>query len=205
MTKTAPEYEQVTTSHFSKLIEEHGDNVRAVDWGSEEGQKQRFDVLRDIGVTSDDSVLDIGCGRGDMYAYLQSLQYTGKYHGVDITPGMVEMATKRFPEGNFEHRDVLSSPFDENEFDYVLASGIFYLKITDNQGFFKDMVECLYKICAKGLAFNCLSTQTSNKETNEFYFDSAEVLNICLKLSPFATLRHDYKSNDFTVYLYKRA
>jgi len=57
-------------SYFSKRYEEFGDSVKTL-WGGEESQKQRFDVLLSIGDLNGKSVLDVGCGFGDLYGYLR--------------------------------------------------------------------------------------------------------------------------------------
>jgi hypothetical protein len=43
----------------------HLEGVKSLGWGSDYSQKKRFDILLDIGVDINDSVLDVGCGYGD--------------------------------------------------------------------------------------------------------------------------------------------
>jgi SAM-dependent methyltransferase len=57
-------------------------------------------------VGSGPPVLDIGCGPGHTTAYLSSLGVSAT--GVDLSPKMIEKATKAFPQTRFEVGDFLA-------------------------------------------------------------------------------------------------
>ena len=44
------------------------------------------------------SLLDLGCGSGELARKLASLGYSGRYAGVDFSPGLLEFARQRLPE-----------------------------------------------------------------------------------------------------------
>ena len=196
-------YSEVVTTHFSRLLVEHGDSLRAVDWGSVSSQRLRFNVLYAIGIDKSSTVLDVGCGRGDFFDYLNTRGGVERYEGVDITPGMVACALQRFPATSFAVCDLLHDPYSEKSYDFVVASGIFYLKMDDNKNYLSKMIESMFKICRHGLAFNCLSENAQEKDEGEFYFNPCDVFSVCQQLTPFVTLRHDYKANDFTIHMFK--
>ena len=197
------EYKTKVIDYFTDLITSYGDNIRSLDWGTEQGQKLRFSILNDIGINPKSSILDVGCGRGDFYGFLMEGGFSGLYKGIDITPRMVEIAKNRYGEELFSERDLIEFPLPDESFDFVLASGIFYLKLSDNMLFLEKMVEALFKISREGLAFNCLSDTARKKSGREFYYDSLEVVRYCDKLTPNVILRDDYKENDFTIYMKK--
>ncbi|MEU4505105.1 methyltransferase domain-containing protein [Streptomyces sp. NPDC024089] len=65
-------------------------------------------------------VLDVGSGTGRPTA--QTL--TGAGHevlGVDVSPGMVELAARQVPDARFECADILELALDEGSFDAVCA------------------------------------------------------------------------------------
>ncbi|GBE40131.1 undecaprenyl-phosphate 4-deoxy-4-formamido-L-arabinose transferase [bacterium BMS3Bbin09] len=64
------------------------------------------------------SVIDIGCGTGEM---LNSLK-PSRGLGIDISPSMVEIAKKNFPDQEFEVGDFENLEVEE-KFDYVLVDG----------------------------------------------------------------------------------
>jgi|1048.fasta_scaffold21606_2 SAM-dependent methyltransferase len=197
------DYIQKVQHHFSALIKKYGDSVRAVDWGGEEQQRLRFEVLASAWPTLDCSVLDVGCGRGDFYDFLKSRGFRGEYLGVDITEEMVSLSQKRFPEPSFEIRDLLVAPLPR-QFDFVVASGIFYIHQENHLDYSRGLIRALFNHADKALAFNMLSALTKNQESHESYFIPSEVVSFCQTLTPYVSLRHEYKQNDFTVYMYKQ-
>ena len=70
-----------TVEYFARKIAEHGVSSRALDWSGPESQRLRFSMLTEIGLRSGHSVLDVGCGEGDLLAWLReqsiAVDYTG--------------------------------------------------------------------------------------------------------------------------------
>jgi RimJ/RimL family protein N-acetyltransferase/SAM-dependent methyltransferase len=193
-----------TIRFFSDQLERHQAGPQAVNWGSEAGQMLRFSVLESVGNLAGCSVLDVGCGRGDFLAYLQSRDVTVNYTGCDIVPAMIESARKRFPGVPFEVCDLLSaSQKCDAQFDYVLASGIFYLRQREPETYMCEMISRMFRLCRRGLAFNTLSSRAEKMDKDEFYARPERVLEDCLKISRRVVVRHDYLPHDFTVYLYR--
>jgi len=67
----------------------------------------------------------------------------------------------------------------------------------------KNLVERMFSLCTSAVAFNSLSAWCADKDEGEFYADPFRTVNFCRELTPWVSLRHDYHSRDFTVYLYK--
>jgi SAM-dependent methyltransferase len=196
-----------TIEVFSNSLRRHGQSYRALNWGSHEGQENRFRVLCEIGLAAGDSLLDVGCGLGDLYGYLGRLGIAAAYSGLDITPDMVTAAGKRFPAVPF-HCGSLTGGFaaPPGGFDYILASGIFYLREEAPFAYLTATVERMFALCRKGIAFNCLSTWgEADDGGNEYREDPLRCLAFCRTLSPYAVLRHDYHPGDFTLYLRRQA
>ena len=84
--------------YYSQLTNQHGISPHAVDWGSRESQRLRFDILTQIGNLNNRTLLDLGCGQADLFAYLQSNNIKSKYTGYDLTPKMIKVAKEKFPE-----------------------------------------------------------------------------------------------------------
>ena len=91
------EDDRSTVDYYRRLIGRYGTDPRALDWGGAQSQRLRFTVLAGVGPLRGASVLDVGCGQGDFYAWLTEAGHGVDYHGIDITPGMVEIARGRFP------------------------------------------------------------------------------------------------------------
>jgi SAM-dependent methyltransferase len=188
-----------TIAYFSDRLMEHNISPLSLDWGSRASQELRFEVLAAIGSLAGASVLDVGCGLGDFHAWQVRRGLNMDYHGVDITPGMVAAARARFPGVDFRVGNVLEDKLES--FDYVLASGLFYLRQHEPQQFMEQVITRLFEVCRKGVAFNSLSDWSPRREPGEFYADPLRTLEYCRSLTPRIVLRHDYHPRDFTLHL----
>jgi SAM-dependent methyltransferase len=194
---------QRIVNFYSGLVRRYEGDPRALDWGSRDSQALRFSILAQVARVEGASVLDVGCGVGDLLEYLRLKEVSVDYTGYDLTPEMIQSARRRFPEHRFETRDLLMEQEPTELFDYVLASGIFYLRQYEPMRYLESMARRMFAACRKGVAFNTLSIMASQRAPGEFYADPADVLKMCLEITPSVAVRHDYLPHDFTVYLYK--
>ncbi|MEL6238326.1 MAG: class I SAM-dependent methyltransferase [Pseudomonadota bacterium] len=195
--------------HYSDLIKLHGDAAEGAQYADRATQERRMEVLCEIGVTKHSKVLDFGCGTGQMLSLLQrSIGFEGEYVGYDIAPEAIELARSTHPAGRFELRDILSETPPEN-FDFVLVSGVFNNRISDNRAFFEAVSRKLMPLAQKGYAFNMLSRFVDYFDDGLYYEDPMAAFQFCKEhLSPLVTLRHDYCVRpgsipfEFTVFVY---
>lgn len=197
-------------SHYTRRALEFGDTPAAAQYSDKASHWERFRYLVEIGVLPDDSVLDFGCGTGELLNYLQQRTgYRGAYTGYEISDEMLTLARTKFPDHRFENRDVLVDP-PEQTYDYVLINGVFNNAVpgSDNRAFMFDVLRTLMPAVRKGLAFNALSRYVDYFDSGLYYCDPAEVFRFCKEeLSPLVTLRHDYLIKpsappfEFTVYV----
>ncbi|MFH1131874.1 MAG: class I SAM-dependent methyltransferase [Pseudomonadota bacterium] len=66
------------------------------------------------------TVLEIGCGEGDLIAHLQKLR-PADFVGTDFSPRILEMAQKRYPDFHFQAQSAVSLAFTDASFDLVVA------------------------------------------------------------------------------------
>src|SRR3989339_2012946 len=64
---------------YRARYQQHGYSPVSLGWGKGGRQHLRFSVLAGIGIGKEDSVLDIGCGFGDLFGYLKSTGWKGRY------------------------------------------------------------------------------------------------------------------------------
>jgi len=186
---------------YLPLLRRHGSSYRSVNWGSEEGQRKRFEVLLYVG--SDDvrtaSLLDVGCGVGHLVGYLEANGFTGEYMGVDALPDMVTVARKQYPRHTFEVMD-FSEGGGSWHAEYVIGSGLFTYA---NWDIMRRTLQTMFHACGTAVAWNTLSTWAEEQTEGEFHADPIATLEFCRTLTPWVSLRHDYMPHDFTVYLYR--
>lgn len=183
---------------YKKLINEHGNHFKSLNWGSVESQELRFQVLCQSTDINHKTILDVGCGLCDLHSYILNNNYFGfEYSGIDITEEMVILSKNKFPNIEILNCDINQI---EKQYDCVFASGIFTYQ---SQVFLENFITSAFSKAKHVLAFNALSIWSDTMEQDEYYADPLETVAFCKSLSPFVTLRHDYHSRDFTIYLYK--
>lgn len=193
-----------TVEFFARQVAEHGVGPRALDWGSAQSQALRFARLAAIGDLRGASLLDVGCGQGDLKAWLHDRGIDVRYTGVDLTPAMIDACRRRFPDETFEvaaANDLANVA--PGAWDFVFACGIFYRRTVEPFEFLQATVAHLFERCRRGTAFNSLSAWGADQDAGEFYADPAAVLDFCRRLTPRVALDHAYHGRDFTVHLYK--
>src|SRR5438128_39811 len=126
---------------YNARLAQFGDDPRTLASGPAERHAMRFEVLRDVGIESGASVLDVGCGFGDFFGWLQQQGINVRYTGVDINADLLAVAKAKYPGGEFLSRDLQTQPLDQR-FDYVVSSSAFNLRLDsiDNYAFVADML-----------------------------------------------------------------
>jgi len=196
----------INLSHFDKcLVNYQQDDVRALRYGIRMSQVSRFSVLAQVVDVAGSTVLDVGCGVGDLYGYLKSEgKRPSAYHGIEINPRMVAAARAKHPDAVFELRDLVADPLPEQSVDYVMESGIFNLATPHWRETTYGTVAAMYRVCRIAVAVNFLSSYSGNSQPDSHYTDPAEMMRfVAEKLSWRFALRHDYRKNDFTVFIYR--
>ena len=85
--------DEIVKDFFNKLAEKHGYSPKSLAYGSEKSQKIKFDIVTEVGITDNCSVLDVGCGFGDYFNYLKQKGIKNiKYCGIDISNKIVDLA-----------------------------------------------------------------------------------------------------------------
>ena len=107
---------------YEDAIKRNGDAPQGLLWSSAFTQELRFkQLIQDFDINNK-SILDVGCGFGDIIPHLDKLSNTYKYIGVDMTPTMINIAEKNHPNHKFILRDYFENPFKQS-FDIILSSG----------------------------------------------------------------------------------
>lgn len=187
-------------SFYEDSFAKYGNDPRSIHWSGEISQNVRFEILNNIASLSGMSVLDVGCGLGDLYKFFISKQIPVDYTGIDIVPSFIERARERFPEAEFEVRDAINL---KKDFDYIFASGTLNLTIENSKEYYFDVIEKMFAHSKHGLAFNMLDF--SSHPTDETYvsFSVDEVVAYCKTISNNVVVTRGYLPQDFTVYMYR--
>lgn len=187
---------------YNERLKVYGHDPRALGWFKNR-QKIRFKVLSEIGNLNRSSILDVGCGFGDLYGFLNERNLDIDYLGIDINPNLIQIASKVYPDAKFQVEDVLDMK-GSDKFDYVFASGIFEFKLQNQEAFVQNMLKNMFNLSKKGVAADFLSSHVDYKNKDAFYAEPEKIFSFLKILSKRVTLRHDYMPFEFCVYIYKK-
>lgn len=188
--------------YYDRLVDRYGHDPQACDASSADSLNLRYQCLAEITDLSGKSVLEVGCGFGDLGAYLIQKYERVQYAGIDISSRMIEEGRRAYPGLHLERENVLEIKA-AGRFDVVLAQGIFYLLGNDAEAKMYRLIEKMFSLAREAVGFSTISSWSPNKDSGEFYADPAKLLEWCRKLTPWLALRHDYHQGDFTMFLYK--
>jgi cyclopropane fatty-acyl-phospholipid synthase-like methyltransferase len=200
--------EQVS-AYYAERYRSHGDSARGVDWKDEASQHLRFEVLaRQMDWTKEPSVLDVGCGNGELLAFCRARNLPVRYLGIDVCEDMVEACRRRFGLG----AAALASPADLERlgwtFDYVVASGTFNVKQDTDEAvwarYFRQSIVQMFAACRAATVFNVMSSRVDYRYAHLYYLDVGEVPTIAdLCGTRRFRIDHSYPLFEMTVALLK--
>ncbi|MDA8655300.1 class I SAM-dependent methyltransferase [Gammaproteobacteria bacterium] len=196
-------------NYYSNKILTHGNSPQGVDWNGEESQVLRFKQLsKVIKDRPTFSLLDYGCGYAAYLDFLSKKFKSFKYYGFDLSPEMIQASRERIHDAS----DCSFSSSIENipMVDYVVASGIFNVKLDNNSSKWREytlsILNKINSLSTKGFSFNCLTSYSdqSKKRDDLYYADPLFFFDYCKNsFSKRITLIHDYDLYEFTILVKK--
>lgn len=165
----------------------------SVGWLSEERQNIRFEKLT-LNIAGGSSLLDFGCGLGDLWGYIFKQGIDIKYFGIDIIEEFVLIAKNRYPKANFAKASI----FDIKErFDYVLSSGVYAFS---KREVFERAIVHSFDLATKEYRFNVLVDANGS---GYFRISQKELERFVKSICPNASFYSGYLNNDITVFMPK--
>lgn len=201
---------QQVEAYYSDKARRFGDSPKGVDWKDRDSQFLRFGVLADVLKTNSDfTVLDVGCGTGELLTFLNRTGRSGySYRGIDLSEEMIRRAGEKRWDGCAPEFMRCSLEEVDGEYDYVVSSGIFNVK-GDEAGdvwleYIKDQLRKQFQRTRVGLAANFLTSYVDWTVPHLYYCDPGELLRFAkTELSRFVSIRHDYPLYEHTLFVYR--
>lgn len=146
------------------------------------------------------SILEIGCGPGNITKYLLTKNTNLKIKGIDISPKMIELAKKNNPLAEFQVLDSRDISSIKNKFDAIVCGFcIPYLSKSDCKTLIKDCKKLLNDYGVLYLSFvegdyknsGFISGSAGNRAY--FYYHNLDDLQTELKTNAFSTKELFYK------------
>ena len=174
-------------------------------WEDRRAQEVRFEAIRRNCPLDGLHVLDVGCGHGDLLAYLRSHQvFPAKYTGIEAPSAGGRFAGLRHQENaRIVAADFVKAPGAlAVGADVLVFSGSLNLLAT--RPFYRTL-EAAWAAAGRCLAFNFLDSQALTGERWLKWHRRATVLAFGRRLAKRVIVDHAYEDGDCTVVMYKEA
>lgn len=189
--------------HRHRLAEYRHGTMESLGWRNVTSQLARYQTLIKVGELTGASILDIGCGYGDLKAFLDLHYADFDYIGIDQMPEFIAEARARYADHSmtaFYQTDFTTAALPQ--VDYVIASGALGYRC-NHIGFYTGMIGKLYHSARIALAFNMLDNRQFPQHDLLVGHEREEILAYCRTLSPHVACLNDYLQDDFTVFVYR--
>ena len=191
--------EKIREYYLPKLKNEKSDSG-CLGWENQRAQELRFEVLKSV-FFQGASILDVGCGLGNLYDYLKKQDYNFNYTGVDILPEMISRAKERKPQVEFHCANIFEDDlFQGRKFDVIYASGIFNIELGNNEVFLRNALQKFVLLSNKFIVFNLLHERSATKEGGYYYQTPDTVQKLFPPVKKIFFI-DDYLDNDFSTIL----
>lgn len=196
---------------FKELYAKHGATAAGMAMASgRERQFIRFKILAEGFLLRNKKVLDIGCGVGDLFYYLNQQEQDIQYRGVDLVDDYIGYAVEQYKDNkknaSFVNMDFLQDTCDDFEPDICMLSGAINLKLDnhpDHYEFAWDMMKKAFDLSCEGIAFNYISDKVNYQDERSFHYNPGKTLEMAYGLTRNIVFRNDYFPFEFTIYAYK--
>ena len=181
---------------YYSAIAEHGLTAEGLRWHSYRSQEIRFHQIMSLLPSDTVSLVDAGCGFGDLYLYIcEHRKEPVSYVGLDSLELMVIETRERTGQPVFQC-DILRGSLVKGEF-YVCSGALNLLTQKDAYRF----IERCYTISDRGIIFNFLEGEKQASVYN--YFQLFQIENLAEKLGARLKFRRGYYEHDCTAAVYK--
>ena len=189
---------------YNTRFDQYGRDIKTVGWGSEPSQHLRFEVLFRGLDPKGKTILDVGCGLGDLIPYLER-RTGGDFHyiGIDIAGKLIEDARTTYGHAGreFHAGDIFSITVPP--VDIAILSGALSLKVDGIEQYAYATMERMYDLSQNAACLNFLTKYVDYELEKNQHYQPELVFSKAKQLSNYVNLFHDYPLHEFTVQLIK--
>lgn len=155
------------------------------------------------------SLLDIGCGRCDLYNVANEMATLNNdlvlYNAIDHNPTMIALGEQKWGLNGIQIGAFETAKFNPHE--WVVASGVFTQRrcASENEDLTKllDDIQILYDISTSVVSFNLLSPINTYHHEGFLYVHPGLILDMLVEKYQNVIIRHNYSKDVYTVLIYK--
>jgi SAM-dependent methyltransferase len=190
---------------YEKRLQEFGYSPATLGWGVDGRQEVRFSILADLALRApESSVLDVGCGFCDLYEFLEKRGWQGRYTGIDIVPGLIEVARQRHPDLDVRELDITDDSVSLDEYDFVISSGALNAALPSgsNELHIEVALRSMHRRSRHATCVDFLSSHVDFQKPGAYHTDPSWALAAAKRLTRRVLLRHDYMPYEFSIFLF---
>jgi len=177
----------------------YGTTAKGVNWHSKESQRIRFDMILEMlpSVLDAKSIVDAGCGFGDLYLYMQKKKREPfEYVGIDSLLDMYSIASEK-TGCEIIMADICRDAIPDADF-YVCSGAMNVLESFETHLFIRNC----YSSSKIGFIFNILHGDKKSQTYN--YLATAQIKTIAKELNVNRVIfKEGYMEDDITVGFFK--
>ena len=189
---------------YNTRFDQHGRDIKTVGWGSELSQQLRFEVLFRGLDPKGRTILDVGCGLGDLVPYLES-RTGGDFHyiGIDIAGKLIDDARATYGRAGreFYTGDIFSVTIPP--VDIAVLSGALSFKVDGIELYAYETMKRMFEVSQKAACLNFLSKYVDYELEKNQHYQPELVFSKAKQIANCVNLFHDYPLHEFTVQLIK--
>ncbi len=148
-------------------------------------------------------ILDIGCGLGFFYTFLEERNFKNRYTGYDIIKEYIEYCKTNYPNASFECRNIFEEGI-EGTYDTIVMSQVLNNRYanSDNMKVMCEAIELAYKHTTHSVSIDMMSKYVDFENPELFYYQPEEIFSFAKKITRKVKLLHDYRPFEFCIQLF---
>jgi len=147
--------------YYERLLRQHGRTPQALAERADNKDLEFYQHLFDgVDLSQQLSVLDIGCGMGDLIDFLQLREASiARYLGIDLVGPFVELCRQEYlPPCVFRKANFVSRAFAPPErFDLVVNMGVLVSRVLSYEAYVEHCIEKMIALSFKHVLFNIIT------------------------------------------------
>jgi trans-aconitate methyltransferase len=199
------DYIKKTTNIYSRAFSEHGKSNSSLLLPKGRQNERYSSLTANLGGTNK-TVLDFGCGFGDLQKFLKERHLEIQYVGVDIVPEFINENLKSIPD-NSEFK-LISSHLDLSEqYDYVIVSGAFNTLYAPtpkkHSEIVNEIIRHLFSLARISISYDFMTTDVDFMQQGSYHQNPLEAYNFAKSLSSRLILNQSYMPYEFAITIFK--
>ena len=155
------------------------------------------------------SILDIGCGRGDLFAFMKE-QYEdvfldSNYYGIDRNEIVINAGKQKYNIDNIHLQD-FNSFKSETKYNWICALNYFNDPVEDSYKVLYKTIDRMFNLSSDAIVFNVITNQADIQQdqiTSYSIYDAGQILNHLTNVYKKVIVRADYLLGDTMFYVFK--